>query len=211
MRRFLGRLKTSAMTDATTDAGVTVVTIKNYDRYQRPIFKNGASADGATDAVTAQHRREEEGLEVRKEEGGGVLARMPVPAAVVAAGKLAEEIGIIAGYPDPLNWPPGWCGAPLRVQAWLAEPGWTRDIILIGCREAMATKRDGPPFSISFFEKPIARAIGRQAVPLPKINEEIVNADTRQGSRRHRPAGGGAGRSLSGLALNRSRAAGPYG
>lgn len=90
------------------------------------------------------------------------------------ARSLAAEIAAIAGYPDPQLWPPGWCGAPLRVQAWLAEPGWTPEIILAACREVMARKRDGPPDSVSYFERPIARAVARSRAPLPQIESGKV-------------------------------------
>jgi hypothetical protein len=39
-----------------------------------------------------------------------------------AAHELATEIAAIAGIdPDPLACPPGWCGAAMRVQAWLTS------------------------------------------------------------------------------------------
>jgi hypothetical protein len=81
---------------------------------------------------------------------------------------LASEIAAIVGYPDPQCWPPGWCGAPLRVQAWLADPAWTPDIILATCRAVMARKRDGPPNGVEYFERAIARAVARVGAPLPK-------------------------------------------
>jgi hypothetical protein len=186
VRRFLGRLKTNDMIDAAADAGVTILTIRNYDRYQRPVFKSDAPADTSADAAPTQERRKVEERKDRKEEGaGGVPALTPVPAVASDVMKLAEEIAVIAGYPDPKNWPPSWCGAPLRVQTWLAGPGWTPEIILATCREVMAKKQDGPPYSISFFEKPIARAIGRQAAPLPKVTAiedftETTHAQTTQ-------------------------------
>jgi cell division protein FtsB len=138
VRRFLSRLKSNAMIDVITDAGVTVVTVRNYDRYQRVPAKFDASIDTRTGAAATQQRRKEEEREVRKvDDGGGAHARD-------LALDLTEQIATIAGYPDPMNWPPSWCGAPLRVRAWLSEPGWTAEIILVACREAMAKKRDGP-------------------------------------------------------------------
>lgn len=105
-----------------------------------------------------------------------------------AALNLAEQVATIAGHPDPQHWPPGWCGAPLRVEAWLADPAWTTDIILAACREAMARKRDGPPHNIKFFENAIATAVARQAQPLPKViitNPEPIHVQASQ----HHPAG----------------------
>ena len=69
VRRFLTRLKTGAgtgaMIDAATDAGVTVISVRNYDRYQLGRADGDAAADAASDALsdaeaTQQRRRKEE-------------------------------------------------------------------------------------------------------------------------------------------------------
>lgn len=80
------------------------------------------------------------------------------------ANEIASEIMTICKI-DQTFIPPGWCGALMRIQAWLAQ-GWPRDIILIGVRKAMS-RRDGAPDSVSYFEKPIAREIALQSTPLP--------------------------------------------
>ena len=71
VRRFLTLLKTDADNDAEidtqTDAGITVITIRKYDRYQRVSLPNDARTDAATDAAAgaeATHdRRKEEDIE----------------------------------------------------------------------------------------------------------------------------------------------------
>lgn len=68
VRRFLSRAKTLMQIDAATDAGQTVVTICNYDKYQAPVPAN----DAADDASATQQRRgddakNKEGKEVTKE------------------------------------------------------------------------------------------------------------------------------------------------
>jgi hypothetical protein len=70
VRRFLNLLKTDADNDAEidtqTDAGITVITIRKYDRYQRVSLPNDARTDAATDAAAgaeATHdRRKEEDI-----------------------------------------------------------------------------------------------------------------------------------------------------
>jgi hypothetical protein len=47
VRRFLKRLKTDAMIDAATDAGITVITICNYDKYQKVSLPRDAQIDAA--------------------------------------------------------------------------------------------------------------------------------------------------------------------
>jgi hypothetical protein len=58
VRRFLTRLKTDAMIDARTDAGVTVLTLCNYDRYQRVSLPSDAATSPPTDAEPTQTRRQ---------------------------------------------------------------------------------------------------------------------------------------------------------
>lgn len=99
------------------------------------------------------------------EVGKGDDAREPLvsPEAI----SLADEIALIAGQ-DIAFVDPRWCGAAMHVSKWLRE-GWTREVILVGARLAMAKKRDGPAFSIKYFENEIAREVARQAAPLPTV------------------------------------------
>jgi hypothetical protein len=78
VRRFLKRLKTDAMIDAATDAGITVVTICNYTKYQRVSLPVDAASDALDDAAATQQRRKVEDKENKEEEtpslrSGGVL------------------------------------------------------------------------------------------------------------------------------------------
>lgn len=59
VRRFLKRLKNDAMIDARTDAGVTVVTICNYDEYQFVPAASDAPSDAPNDTRPTQTRRTE--------------------------------------------------------------------------------------------------------------------------------------------------------
>jgi hypothetical protein len=63
--------------------------------------------------------------------------------------ELAEQLLVIAGH-DPKFWPPGWCGAPMRVQTWL-NSGWAAEIIIAATR-SVASRKTGPPAaSVQFF------------------------------------------------------------
>lgn len=57
VRRFLTRLKTDAVIDAVTDAGVTVITLCNYERYQSVPQQTDAPNDAPNDAAATQDRR----------------------------------------------------------------------------------------------------------------------------------------------------------
>jgi uncharacterized protein YdaU (DUF1376 family) len=85
------------------------------------------------------------------------------PSGSPEAVELVDEIASLAGI-DPKD---VWFGACRIVSKWLREPGWTRDAIVTGVRNGLAKHRDGPIFSIRFFEQEIAREVARQARPLP--------------------------------------------
>lgn len=100
------------------------------------------------------------------DDGGGVARE---------AGKLSPEcfeiakaVGVICGYPEPVDWPPKWTQAPYSVEAWL-KAGWSRENIIAACTEVMANKRDGPPWSINYFDNAIASFISRRARPMPEV------------------------------------------
>lgn len=82
------------------------------------------------------------------------------------AQELADELLVIAGH-DLKFVPPGWCGAAMRVQAWLAE--WPREIIVAAVKGAAARKRGPPANSVQFFENAVAEEFARQSAPLPTV------------------------------------------
>lgn len=96
VRRFLDLLKTDADTDAeidaVADAGVTVITIRKYDQYQRVSLPRDADTDadiGAKpDAVATQERRNKEDIQDKEDILGGVRASKILP--VVADGWPAD-------------------------------------------------------------------------------------------------------------------------
>lgn len=132
--------------------------------------------------VTAPENTEQN----RTEEGEDARARTPekpssgVPRALIRpeATEIATEIAVLCGHPSPMDWPPGFCGAAYTVETWLAG-GWSRPAIIAGVQEALARKRDGPPDSVSYFAKPIARVVARNSAPLPKF--EATQQDCHHG------------------------------
>ncbi|MCC8956146.1 hypothetical protein H8B02_22755 [Bradyrhizobium sp. Pear77] len=63
VRRFLERLKIDSMIGTATDAGVTVVTVSNYNKYQRVSLPSDAARDAQSDAAATQERRKVEDRE----------------------------------------------------------------------------------------------------------------------------------------------------
>ena len=77
VRRFIGRLKRDAMIDASADTGVTVITIRNYNKYQRVSLPT----DAAPNASVTQQRRnlgEKEEKEIHSDPNGSEAPASPV-------------------------------------------------------------------------------------------------------------------------------------
>src|SRR5262249_8543251 len=60
VRTFLNRLKMDGQIDAQTDAGQTVITICNYERYHNPEVAKDAQTDAQTNAQWTRNGRKEE-------------------------------------------------------------------------------------------------------------------------------------------------------
>lgn len=118
------------------------------------------------------------------EEGGGKReevivavaedARAREPLVEQSAFELSDQLLVIAGH-DPRFPPPGWCGAPMRVQSWLSQ-GWHPQIILVAVKAAAARKTGPPANSVQFFENAIVEEIARQNRPVPEIPDVHVQA-----------------------------------
>jgi len=119
---------------------------------------------------------------------------------------LADEIATMLGY-ELNKVPPQWCGAAMHVAKWLRE-GWTREVILTGVRSCLAKKRDGPPFSIRYFEQEIARGVAGLKSPLPVATiDGGPNGQDRDGSERG-SAPNGKPRTFAGYAMQLAKSAG---
>jgi hypothetical protein len=130
---------------------------------------DGGSVRNAAANAAALERQQDESLEPVNH--GKMVESAParVPLVSSEAITLAEEIAAIAGFPDPRSWPPGWCGAAMRVDAFLRD-GYHPEVLRIAAREVMAGHGSKPPpWSIAFFERAFARVRGRQQAPLPSI------------------------------------------
>lgn len=66
VRRFLKRLKADAMIDAAIDADITVITICNYDKYQKVSLPPNAARDAQIGAAATQQRRKVEDKEYKE-------------------------------------------------------------------------------------------------------------------------------------------------
>jgi len=117
-------------------------------------------------------------------EGGGTRALTQEPATRQEATEIVAEIAGIAGL-DPKHPLPAWRGAARDVEIWLAR-GWRREVIVLAVRSVMTRKRDGPPESIRYFEKAIARAHRQPERQLPLMS--VVSKNSGGNDAGQRPA-----------------------
>lgn len=111
---------------------------------------------------------------------GGVDARARDLLVSEEAIKTADEIAAIAGFPDPKNWSPGWCGAAMRVDAFLRE-GYHPQHLVTAAREVMAGNPNAKPWSIAYFEKAFARTKARAEAPIPTAENGGVDGAVQNG------------------------------
>jgi hypothetical protein len=116
VRRFLEVLKTDAggdaEIDAATDAGITVITIRKYDVYQRVSLPSDAPSDAhkdaQTDARATQQRRNKEDKEYREDTSSLRSDVSRAPASVPAVSRETRQAD---------DWP-----ADYREQFWAQYP-----------------------------------------------------------------------------------------
>ena len=168
VRTLLKEMQDDGMILVETTADFTRITICNYDEYQ-----HGSPAERQPDASRTQTERQPNASPWPKDKETNNLTNIDdgdearEQSARQSACDLADEVAVACGH-DLAFVPPAWCGAANRVEMWLAN-GWPRDVIMDTVRGVMARKRDGPPDSIAYFEKPIAKAVAMAFKPLPKV------------------------------------------
>lgn len=140
--------------------------VKQHRNKKRNVSCNVSSDVSETAPEQKQNRTDQNDVAADARASGNLVT----PEAI----QLAERLLVIAGH-DPAAWPPGWCGAPMRVQSWLSE-GWKAEIIVAAVQSAAKRKHGPPANSVQFFEKSIAEEVARQSAPLPKV--EIREAET---------------------------------
>jgi hypothetical protein len=102
-----------------------------------------------------------------KDLGGGARARARGLQISKEAFAFADELAGIAGYDDLKNLPARWMNdqPAVRIQM-MFDAGWVIDVMRETAIAAIRKKRDGPPFSVKYFEPIFARAHAPQ-LPLP--------------------------------------------
>lgn len=170
--RYLDKLRKHAMIETEAKQGLTTITVINYDAYQKVSLPETVLTETETETGPKQDRNKTENIKNIEIDDDGGSARPN-------AFEVATELAAICGFPSPDDWPPGWCGSPHWVQKCLNE-GWLPEIMIAETRAVAKRKRDGPPDSFRYLEKPLARAHAQHQAPLPKV--EIPKLETINGT-----------------------------
>jgi hypothetical protein len=102
--------------------------------------------------------------------GGGSAGARETPTISQEAFAIVDEV-LAAASLDSEH--PLAIGGAYQVQAWVNE-GIPLEIIRIGCKRALANKRDGPPKSWRYFRDAVAREHALAADPLPVVTVDAA-------------------------------------
>jgi DNA-binding transcriptional regulator YhcF (GntR family) len=169
--RFLDMLKKRDMIGAQSGTGILVVTICNYAKYQHTQRKPGTLA-GHEPGHSRDTRGTNENKGIREEEeggGGSAGARDDIPFSPDEPNDpdLLDRV-IEAAQIDIQRdrSPQRWFGSEPRhtIEQWQGL-GLSDDEIIETVSEVMASKLDGPPAKLSYFNTAMQRRAGRKARP----------------------------------------------
>lgn len=190
VRRFLTKLAAEEMIALRNDAGVTQITICNYEAYQR-------SPDEG-DAEVTQTRRKEEVTEVSKKEGvESARAREPRSMISPEAHQVADECRRVVQSEND-----DFCGLEYQAQAWLSKG---HDPPLIVAAFVSAVGRYGGDKPLSYLTKAVEGALahrappGQREMPLLKVVEGRHAAGQARTNSTSRSALSGADAILAGV------------
>ena len=178
--RFLKRLETATMIATQARHDATIITVCKYSVYQRvslPSHQENATPDETRTRHERDKLEDTKNIEVAVD-AAETRGKLVTPEAM----QLTEKLLVICGH-DLKFWPPGWMGAPMRIQSWLNQ-GWNPEIIVAAVQKVVAKARGRPINSVQFFENAIAEEVARQAAPLPIVEirqaEKVVAYGTHQ-------------------------------
>jgi hypothetical protein len=187
VRRYFDMLKNRRTIDAATDAGVTVITIRNYDKYQSAA--SGADAPG--DEKSTHHRRT---TDANPEQGNNTTlmtgARECVDAALEAAGPAMADP---AKSPGVLM--------PSEILSWVGSGADLQADILPAIRARSARASPGSVRSWAYFREAVMEAKARReaGIETPEINHDQQRSGSKsENTDRHRSAFASALRGYSG-------------
>lgn len=188
VRRYLRRLEKRDMIETASETGQTVISICNYNAYQRVSLPDRDSCSSKSEPAPRQHRDKEEDIKGIEEERV-VSAQAPAPSSSISpeAFALSNDFLTAIGVDPTAPELQGMSGAPYTAQMWLTR-GYERALILATAADIAARQRpDIPP--LTYFTKALERAHSRRPAPeqkpLPLPLQPIeggANGTNRQGT-----------------------------
>jgi hypothetical protein len=187
VRRFLEALENRRMVTRVTDAGLTVITLCNYERYQSVgrVGDAGPTQDPTQDRRTTDANEKKGERKKKEEEAGRARATEPkaevIPLRVVASQadpepddqallRMVLEAAEVSDYPLPHRWMP--TTAATHVGNWRRGLGLTATQIVDAIRlNRQARPNLGPARGPSAFDRMLAEYAAARLAPLPSVPE----------------------------------------
>lgn len=160
IRTFLKHLKNQHMVQHETNTGQTVITICNYDKYQREPDKiNTAATQPPTQEQHSSNTKKNKD-EIREGSVVVVDARAREDDPDEIHDRCCEQIGVSRETHMAF-------AASTHVHKWL-NAGCATEDIFEGVRKGMSSLRGQPPNSMAYFDRPVMNAKATREQPLPE-------------------------------------------
>lgn len=177
VRRYLERLENRRMIECAADAGVTVVTVCKYDKYQSQASDDDADAPASSTQQRRNTDANENKGEIRILGGRDAHAREadPIPQELPTfRERILDAMGVDrSGMTGRGGTRIGTAADMEEVRRWIAL-GVSAEEILTLVAETASGKRDGPPKTFSYFTPAMTRFAAVKAAP-PLSPDDITN------------------------------------
>lgn len=176
VERFLNRLKTETMIGTDARHGITIITVCNYNRYQRVSLPDQTQTETPNETLPRQYRDNTEDIKNIKTTVAAPDEKpmSNLPDWFTPSDLVLDAMGIDQDFRG------GWASQRSRLQVWLAKWDLELDILPTVSRLSANRARAGrdPPRTLSFFEAAIADAHITRTAPLPVGKQETRNGRT---------------------------------
>ena len=195
VRRFLRDLADDGTVATRTDTGITIITLCNYEKYQKPFSGADTQTDTQSNTQTDTNEKELKELNVVVVEARAREPAMPLSGRkeeVSQEKQAAIALGLAflnaAGFEDHVAAPRNWRGVTGRAAKWI-DAGWSEQMIVAETKRIIASR--SMPTSVNYFETVFAgvHADANRALPVvATLVPGVARANRpRQQDSRHRP------------------------
>lgn len=160
IERLWKRLKSEAMIETSVEAGVAVITICNYDRFQGPAGEREAAREAQREAGDEAAARQRRGTEQRREESkkkDSTVARAREPNLPTDVRSVMEVAGFVSPPADIA-----------LLKEWYALGAELDSDILPSIRRVKA-RLDRPPFKLKVFDAAIREKVAADQAEIARL------------------------------------------